>query len=134
MMKAILLVLAIFLVPDIVSSQNTLDIEITNLRNDKGLIMLQLFNETEVVIRQEKGIIKEKKCSIIFENLSPGKYAIRFFHDENVNGILEKNKMGIPTEGYGFSNNAYGMFGPKPFKDWLFEFKEDERLALKTRY
>jgi uncharacterized protein (DUF2141 family) len=134
MIKAILQFLVIFLVPNIVLSQNTLDIEIANLRNDKGLIMLQLFSETEVVIRQEKGIINEKKCRIIFKNLSPGKYAIRFFHDENVNGILETNKMGIPTEGYGFSNNAYGMFGPKPFKDWLFELKGDERIVLKAKY
>ncbi len=34
-----------------------------------------------------------------------------------MNGNLETNRLGIPTEGYGFSNNAYGMFGPKPFKD-----------------
>ena len=134
MLKAYFLFLVVFLVPDIVSSQDTLDIEVTNLRNDKGLIMLQVFSESEVVIRQEKGFIKEKKCSIVIRNLSPGKYAIRFFHDENADGILETNKLGKPTEGYGFSNNAYGMFGPKPFKDWLFELKGDEELVLKAKY
>ena len=116
------------------SPQYALNIEITSLRNDKGLIMLQLFDESEVVVRQEMGIIKEKKCNIVFKELDGGRYGIRYFHDENMNGTLETNKMGIPTEGYGFSNNAYGMFGPKPFKDWLFEINEDNNVVLKTKY
>jgi uncharacterized protein (DUF2141 family) len=33
------------------------------------------------------------------------------FHDENDNGVLDKGAFGIPTEGYGFSNNAKGFFG-----------------------
>ncbi len=134
MIKVFLQFFAIFLLSVYPSPQNTLNIEITNLRNDKGLIMLQLFNESEVVIRQEMGTIKEKKCNIVFKELNAGRYGIRFFHDENMNGTLETNKMGIPTEGYGFSNDAYGMFGPKPFKDWLFELKGDERIVLKTKY
>jgi uncharacterized protein (DUF2141 family) len=115
-------------------SQSTLEIEVTGIRNNTGVIMLQLFDEHETVLRQEKGVILENKCLIIIKDLHPGKYAIRFFHDENLNGTLETTKIGKPTEGYGFSNNAYGMFGPKPFKDWLFEVKEDTKLALKTKY
>jgi len=117
-----------------IQKQCNLEIGITNLRNDKGIIMLQLFNENEVVIRQEKGLIKENECSIILKDLDPCRYAIRFFHDENLNGILETNKMGIPTEGYGFSNNVYGMFGPKPFRDWLYKIKDDKKIVLKTKY
>ncbi len=116
------------------SPQYDLNIEITNLRNDKGLIMLQLFNEGEVVVRQEMGIIKEKKCNIVFKELDGGRYGIRYFHDENMNGTLETNKLGIPTEGYGFSNNAYGMFGPKPFKEWLFEINENKKVVIRTKY
>ncbi len=115
-------------------SQSTLEIEITGIRNNNGVIMLQLFDEHETVIRQEKGVILENKCTIIIKDLHHGKYAVRYFHDENLNGTLETTKIGKPTEGYGFSNNAYGMFGPKPFKDWLFEVKEDTKLGLKTKY
>jgi Uncharacterized protein conserved in bacteria len=42
--------------------------------------------------------------------------------------------LGIPKEGYGFSNNASGMFGPRPFKEWLFDIKEDKKIAVKIRY
>lgn len=96
--------------------------------------MVQLFDEYETVLRQEKGTISENKSTIIIKELKPGKYAVRYFHDENLNGTLETTKIGKPTEGYGFSNNAYGMSGPKPFKDWLFEIKEDTKLVLKTKY
>jgi uncharacterized protein (DUF2141 family) len=96
--------------------------------------MLQLFDENETAIRQEKGVIIKNKCTIIVRDLNPGKYAVRYFHDENLNGALDTTKIGKPTEGYGFSNNAYAMYGPKPFKDWLFEVKQDTKLVLKTKY
>ncbi len=125
---------AVFLVSLSAFSQCILEIEITGTRNNTGVIMLQLFDEYETVLRQEKGTISENKCTIIVKDLKPGKYAVRYFHDENLNGTLETTAIGKPTEGYGFSNNAYGMFGPKPFKEWLFEVKEDTKLLLKTRY
>ena len=46
---------------------------------------------------------------IAFADLAPGKYAIRLMHDENDNGKLDTNLVGMPTEGYGFSNNPRVM-------------------------
>ena len=43
---------------------------------------------------------------------APGVYAVALFHDENANGHLDTNALGIPTEGYGFSNNPTLYFGP----------------------
>jgi len=57
---------------------------------------------------------------VSFNNLTPGKYAVRYYHDENMNGNMETNLVGKPTEGYGFSNNIIGKFGPPPFEKWLF--------------
>jgi uncharacterized protein (DUF2141 family) len=112
----------------------TLDVEITSLRNNTGFIMLQVLNESQVPVEQRKGVIQDLKYIVKIVNLPPGKYAIRYFHDENINGNLDTNKMGIPTEGYGFSNNAYGLFGPKPFKEWLFDLNENKKLSLKIKY
>ena len=47
-----------------------------------------------------------------FDSVPKGIYSIAVFHDEDKNGILNKNKMNIPIEGYGFSNNTGGNFGP----------------------
>ena len=46
---------------------------------------------------------------------------MQHFHDENSNEELDTNFIGIPKEGFGFSNDAFGKFGPKKFKEWLFE-------------
>lgn len=55
------------------------------------------------------------KSAVVFSNLGPGRYAAVAFHDENGNGKLDKNFLGVPTEPYGFSKNAQGIFGPPTF-------------------
>ena len=61
-------------------------------------------------------------------------YAIRYFHDENNNDELDTNFIGIPKEGFGFSNDAFGKFGPKKFKEWLFEVSGDTDIRMTTSY
>ena len=46
--------------------------------------------------------------TVVFTELKPGAYAVITFHDENDNGKLDENASGLPTEGYGFSNDAEG--------------------------
>jgi uncharacterized protein (DUF2141 family) len=55
------------------------------------------------------------KSAVVFSNLDPGHYAAIVFHDENGNGKLDKNFMGVPTEPYGFSNNVQRFLGPPSF-------------------
>lgn len=115
-------------------SQFRLDIEILELRNNNGNIMLQLFDANEKVHTQEHCAIKDNKSCASIPNLNPGKYAVRYYHDENMNGKLETNLIGKPTEGYGFSNNVTGKFGPPPFEKWLFEVTGDKKIVLKPTY
>jgi uncharacterized protein (DUF2141 family) len=53
--------------------------------------------------------------SIVFTDLPLGRYAIIVFHDENDNGLLDEDSVGIPSEGYGFSNDAKGLFSAPSF-------------------
>lgn len=57
-------------------------------------------------------------------DLPPGKYAVSAFADSNKNGKLDKNGLGMPTEIYGNSNDARGMFGPPEFSKAEFELGE----------
>jgi uncharacterized protein (DUF2141 family) len=111
-----------------------LEIEIIEISNNTGNIMLQLFDKNEKVLILEKSPIKNKKCSFSISNLNPGKYAVRYYHDENLNSKMETNLLGKPTEGYGFSNNVIGKFGPPPFEKWLFEITGDKKIILKPTY
>ena len=115
-------------------SQLTLNIRITDLRNNTGKVMLQVFDEKEKVINQQTGEIKDRSCSFVAGNLSTGKYAVRFYHDENLNQKMETNIAGKPTEGYGFSNNVTGRFSMPPFEKWIFSLHQDTTIVLKTVY
>jgi uncharacterized protein (DUF2141 family) len=55
------------------------------------------------------------RSGVVFTNLEPGHYAIICFHDENGNGRLDKSFWGVPSEPYGFSNDAHGFLGPPEF-------------------
>ena len=126
--------LVFILISNLSFSQFKLNIEIVGIRNNSGSIMLQLFDEKEKVLIQEKGQILENKCSFTIINLNPGKYAIRYYHDENLNSKMETNLVGKPTEGYGFSNNVIGKLGPPAFEKWLFEITGDKKIVLKATY
>ena len=52
--------------------------------------------------------MKAGTAKLSFPGLAPGRYALRVFADENGNGKLDTNLMGMPTERYGFSNDAKG--------------------------
>ncbi|NJN30861.1 MAG: DUF2141 domain-containing protein [Synechococcales cyanobacterium RM1_1_8] len=51
-----------------------------------------------------------------FDNLEPGTYAVAAFHDANGDGLLNRGLMGIPREGFGFSNNPKILVGAPSFK------------------
>lgn len=58
-----------------------------------------------------------------FKHIVPGRYAVMLFHDENENGLFDKSPNGMPLEGYGFSRNARGKYGPPSFDDAAIELK-----------
>ncbi|MBN1250670.1 MAG: DUF2141 domain-containing protein, partial [Bacteroidales bacterium] len=78
--------------------------------------------------------IINKQCVFIINNLKSGKYSIIYFHDENENEKLDTNWLGIPREGYGFSNNASSKFGPPPIKDRLFDINKNIKIILTINY
>ena len=74
-----------------------------------------------------------RKSAVVLTNLDPGQYAIILFHDENGNGKLDKNALGVPTEPYGFSNNVQGFLGPPAFRSAVMQITDsnkDVRIML----
>lgn len=88
-----------------------LTITVTDLRNTKGSLGVSVVNsaagwsgEAQPV---ERKLLPIQGSEVTFRltDLPPGEYAVSVMHDENGNGKLDANFMGMPTEGYGFSNN-----------------------------
>jgi uncharacterized protein (DUF2141 family) len=115
-------------------AQSALTIEIVNLKNDKGMVIVDLLDRDEEPVEDKSSRIVGNTCTLVFKDLPNGQYAIRYIHDENGNDELDTNIIGIPKEGFGFSNDAFGRFGPKDFEEWLFPVQGDTKIRLSTRY
>ncbi|MFC1868184.1 DUF2141 domain-containing protein [Thermodesulfobacteriota bacterium] len=105
-------------------------VKIMNIRNSTGTVACALFESPEgfpedflhfatniMIIK-----IRESQARFDFEDISPGKYAMAVVHDENMNGKLDTNWVGIPTEGYGFSNNAKAFLCAPSFSAASFRY------------
>jgi uncharacterized protein (DUF2141 family) len=55
------------------------------------------------------------------DDVPTGRYAISVLHDENDNQKMDRNFIGIPKEGYGFSRDAKVVAGPPSFDDAAFD-------------
>lgn len=72
--------------------------------------------------------IKNDSVRVTFENLPFGEYGIKVHHDEDSDNEMDTNFIGIPSENYGFSNNASGTFGPPNWEDAKFLFEADNQI------
>ena len=127
------IILFVFISSDI-SGQVTLKIEIRNLENNLGYILMDFRDGDDKEVKGFSGKITDKTCNIVINDLNPGKYSFKYFHDDNDNKKLDTNWIGIPKEGYGFSNNAKGHFGPPEFIETVFEVKKDTSIVCTAYY
>jgi len=116
------------------TDENAIHFEITGLKSSKGHILLSLMNDKEEVILKKALTISDKSVTDIFSDLEPGKYAIRYIHDENDDKKMNTGTFGIPSEGYGASNDARGTFGPPAFADMIFSVSGTTKIVMKTKY
>lgn len=115
-------------------SQFTLTVEFTNLRNNNGNLLYELFDAKQKSLKVGTVDISNNKCVVVFENLKPAKYGVNFIHDENKNKKLDTKMLMIPKEGFGYSNNPTVKFGPPAYEKWIFEVKENTKITCKTTY
>jgi uncharacterized protein (DUF2141 family) len=103
-----------------------LTVVVDSVRSAKGTVRLELdasvaqWDNTERSYAKGDVAASAGSVSFTFKDLAPGSYALGVFHDENDNGMLDMNLIGIPKEGYGFSNNPSPMRKPK-FDEARFE-------------
>ncbi len=117
-------------------------VEVTDLRNDDGVVRLSLFSsaegfpgEHERALQRAVVPIRGGKASHTFTGVASGTFAVAFVHDEDNDEKHDRNFMGVPTEGYGCSNNATQRLGAPRFEDAKFDVGEaDVTLALRPRY
>jgi len=134
----VVVVLIVMLSPDNFSRDSTLievgslTVKVTGFASDSGDCWFALNNSEEIYESEDSVFvgkilpIKNREVIITIDSLIYGTYAIKVFHDENSNGELDSDILGIPTEKYGFSNNAGGWFGPPSWEKSRFVFNKKE--------
>lgn len=137
-MKRLLPVLFLFLCSSfLLSAQTQIEVETTNFKSTKGVAFIGLYDSESSFLNTaligEKLLIKNNKVVYTFKDIPPGNYAISVFHDEDENGELTTNFLGIPKESYGASNNAPSRFGPPKWKDARFRVTPGETVYQKIR-
>jgi uncharacterized protein (DUF2141 family) len=117
---------------DSLSGSGKLTVIISGFENETGNCRFALDNsekvfegEDTVWIGKELPIIN-KEVVVTIDSLQFGEYAIRVFHDENEDDVVNTNILGIPTEDYGYSNDASGWFGPPSWEKAKFIFNKSE--------
>ncbi|MGB0176129.1 MAG: DUF2141 domain-containing protein [Owenweeksia sp.] len=112
-----------------ISAQHKLTIHFEGMASDKGQVLVKIVDENNEQISGHELKINTQRAALEVE-LPNGRYAVSAFHDANNNKKLDTNWVGIPTEKYGFSNNARGTFGPPSLKDQLVEVSSDKSISI----
>jgi uncharacterized protein (DUF2141 family) len=99
-----------------------LHVIVIGLRNDHGRVGCSIFNGPDGFPREKKkefrgmwAPVKGSTAVCDFEDVPAGTNAATVLHDENLNGKMDFNLIGMPTKGYGFSNNAKATLSPPSF-------------------
>jgi uncharacterized protein (DUF2141 family) len=106
-------------------SAAALTVTVDNLRNGDGEVRLSAYAAPaewlDNSVPDHDKVEPARKDGVVFHfDLPPGIYAVASFHDENGNGQFAQNFLGIPEEGYAFSNNLRPVFVAPSFEDASF--------------
>lgn len=109
----------------------SLEMEINNLQSNNGPLYIRILDENENPVIVGTSPVINYSARISFDSISPGKYAIQFFHDENENQKMDFSLIGIPKEKFGSSNNIKPILGPPKFEKMLFNLTENKKVIMK---
>ncbi len=119
--------------------QASLKIAVTGLHSTRGKLVACLWRGKQGFPSCEKSAgatklvvpVSATAMELTFANVAPGSYAVTIHHDEDGDGRMKHNMIGMPAEGVGVSNNPGGMPG---FAKSLFRVDGTSAIAVKMRY
>ena len=107
------------------ASVGTLTVRISGFTHTKGAAMVALtdakgFLARNAALRQQSLPVREGQVTWVVRDVPYGSYAVQAYHDENSNRRLDRNFLGIPSEPYGFSNDARSMMRAPTYEEAAF--------------
>jgi uncharacterized protein (DUF2141 family) len=127
--------------PSQAKPHSTITVRNEALRNDKGTVYVSLFDNKKTFGDNKNAVVSgqarpaNRTAVVVLDNVAPGRYALSFIHDENDNKKLDTNWIGIPKEGFGYSKDAMGKFGPPKFDDAVLDVPAGPvAVVMHTKY
>ena len=120
------------------ASAVTLEVTVANVRNNKGHVRVAAC--TQATFLKEHCAYTAQVPSVAGETVvrlevPPGTWAVQAYQDENDSGKIDRNLLGMPKVGLGFSNDAPFRFGPPSYGDAAFQLGAGGgRIRLTLRY
>ena len=116
-----------------------LTVEVNNTKADKGPVLGALYGSADGWLQFSKAVqsgtapVSGDKTVLVLRDLPAGTYALSLYQDENGNGKLDSNFIGIPQERTGFSRDAQGNMGPPRFQDAALDLQADTTITIQLR-
>lgn len=136
-MKETVLLLCLLSVCSVNASTQKVTIQITGIREQKGNVIIGIYDDAELFGRDGSEIRKlsvpvdSEKVTVTMEGLKEGEYAFAVVHDKNGNGKCDYNMLGIPKESFGFSNNVRPKWKIPSFNDVKVNVEDGTILRIK---
>ncbi len=114
----------------------TIKLTVTGISKASDTIRIGVYNKEGFLkeSKEQKSVKSTGSTTYVeLNNIPIGKYAIAVFQDINLDGELNTNFYGKPTEPNGFSNNKKGTFGSPNFEEVSFVVVNDKSTALTIR-
>ncbi|BDS09866.1 DUF2141 domain-containing protein [Aureispira anguillae] len=127
--------LLLILKTTLVAQNVNFTIRVTGLQQPSGKLQIAVYNDKNGFLTPErvyKNIVLDVNKSILKHTIEipKGNYAVALYHDNNSNGICDKNLFGIPVERYGFSNNIRPILSAPSFQSTVIEVKKDLEIEI----
>jgi uncharacterized protein (DUF2141 family) len=120
-----------------------LTVTLTHLRSAEGQVLVAVFRQPDgfperkqAAWGHQRATIADGAAQVRFDSVPAGDLAVAVHHDENNDLVMQTGVFGMPLEGYGFSRDAQGTFGPPSFADAAVHLgaREERQVSITMRY
>lgn len=135
--SSLLLLFGLFISSNVTAQ---LKLKVNGVSSKQGSFMIAVYDSQDDFMKQDAATkrivypLKSYENFIEIEGLALNQsYAIAVYHDKNNNGKLDTNIFGIPSEVYGFSNDARGTFGPPSYSEAKVFCSKNKTVVINLR-
>jgi uncharacterized protein (DUF2141 family) len=118
-----------------------LTVVVDGLRSMSGQVCLRVYANEQGFPGSARGVVQSgctkvtgKSAIKEFYGLKPGTYAVALYADKNSDSKLNTNFLGIPSEGFGISNNPKAKTRAPKFKEASFDFSQNKTIKIAMQY